>query len=813
MPVIPPQIGAAVCGGLASFAVPEIVKRVRYVCNKLCEIRRKVEEDVETWGGGAAMPRDEAARMRKLKELGVLDTNDNEERFDDITRIVSAILGVPIVLISLVAEDRQWFKSRTGLGATSTGRDPSFCAWTFIPKAPRMLIVPDAKTDSRFAKNPLVTGDPFIRFYAGCPLVTAEGYRLGAFCIIDRVPRVITTSQQQIVINFAELISRQLEKERLDQSPYEEDLHDFGKVLTSQDFEGGALRADRVRESLSEPVLLVSMSCDDSYWPILYANEEWYKLTKFPKNNDKGYMSYFPGSNTHFLQCLEPLNVAGSGSLNELFGSFIGDGFCFGLSCETRTAEKIKFTCRCQPADKPLDANAEAIQIVRDPESGAVVGPEDHSHNRLYFVIMTRLKSPPKSSRSHEDNRSLSSAVSSSDKSVHPQSPPSHWNSSNADTEILEQPSTMAGKTLQSLESIRAPSTPFSDVRLIKIIGKGSFAKVFYGLWIGQPVAVKVASWTKTCSGEARPIFEAALSQELSHPNLVQTFKHSSVLTGRKGEVVVQTDGVMSMRNSEGVSPAQALSAEVGDHFETWITQEWCDMGSLRAHVERTPPMKRHGWSEVVGICVDISSAVTYMHGRGIIHGDLTANNVLLTCKPSCTKGYICKVSDFGLSRILEGDNESILTQQIGTVTFMPPELFTTQGSKLTRAADVYAMGIMMWHVFTGEVPYKSLTPPQVIVQVAQGQGLELPASAAPIYATLYKQCIDRSPESRPSMEVVNGRLIDFSMSMTQSQTPKLKTNSDSSEDGRKRLKVKKVASSKARQARSPQNQTPPPAA
>merc|ERR1719399_1452845 len=110
---------------------------------------------------------------------------------------------------------------------------------------------------------------------------------------------------------------------------------------------------------------------------------------------------------------------------------------------------------------------------------------------------------------------------------------------------------------MESLNSIRPEKTPFSDVRLVRMIGRGSFAQVFYGLWIGQPVAVKVARWTKTHPGEARPIFEGALSVELSHPNLVQTYKHSSVLVCKADEML---DTHTVSNASSAISTAEALS-------------------------------------------------------------------------------------------------------------------------------------------------------------------------------------------------------------------------------------------------------------
>jgi PAS domain S-box-containing protein len=135
----------------------------------------------------APIPVEEMERVALLHQFQILDT-DREESFDRLTRLASLITGAPIALISLVDADRQWFKSRHGLEAEQTSRDISFCGHAILTD--EITVIPDAAVDDRFADNPLVTGDPFIRFYAGVPLIAREGYRLGTLCVIDTEPRV-----------------------------------------------------------------------------------------------------------------------------------------------------------------------------------------------------------------------------------------------------------------------------------------------------------------------------------------------------------------------------------------------------------------------------------------------------------------------------------------------------------------------------------------------------------------------------------------------------------------------------------------------
>jgi signal transduction histidine kinase/ActR/RegA family two-component response regulator len=152
----------------------------------------------------AAFPPDEAERLAALQTYEILDTAP-EEAFDELTRLAAQICGTPIVLVSLVDEDRQWFKSRMGLDADSTPRESSFCAHAILDQQ-HVLTVPDATKDPRFADNPLVTGDFHLRFYAGAPLVTPTGHALGAICAIDRVPRELDPAQREAL----QIIGRQI---------------------------------------------------------------------------------------------------------------------------------------------------------------------------------------------------------------------------------------------------------------------------------------------------------------------------------------------------------------------------------------------------------------------------------------------------------------------------------------------------------------------------------------------------------------------------------------------------------------------------
>jgi GAF domain-containing protein len=149
----------------------------------------------------------EEQRLQQLRALEIVDTPESHS-FNRICALAQEYFRVPIVFISFVDEDRQWFKARCGISASGSSREAALCNYTILQDD--LFIVQDTHADTRFSQNPLVTGEPFIRFYAGAPIVFAPGVRVGSVCIVDRVPRTLNGNQRAFLKHLAEITVTEL---------------------------------------------------------------------------------------------------------------------------------------------------------------------------------------------------------------------------------------------------------------------------------------------------------------------------------------------------------------------------------------------------------------------------------------------------------------------------------------------------------------------------------------------------------------------------------------------------------------------------
>jgi serine/threonine protein kinase len=278
-----------------------------------------------------------------------------------------------------------------------------------------------------------------------------------------------------------------------------------------------------------------------------------------------------------------------------------------------------------------------------------------------------------------------------------------------------------------------AATSPFASPALKELVGRGSFGMVFRAAdESGKEFAIKVIDWRCQAFNtfKGTPDCESRLMEQLVHPNIVRSVKHYT------------TD--CSIRK------------------ETWIVQEWCNGGTLHSHCTRAKSLR-----ETAEVCADICAGGGYLHSMNVIHADLTANNVLMCVGDDCghQKGYMCKIADFGMARVLS-ESPYLMSSQLGTVTHMPPELFEIDDdnsrNRLSMKMDVYALGILIYQVFLGEVPYKGKSTQRVAIEVSSGKIVKLPPTAPPQLVDVFNRCTSAKSQHRPTFVELQDAFIDM---------------------------------------------------
>jgi len=739
---------------------------------------------------------DESARLQRLCELQALGL-ESGHLLDEITSVLGWLCNMPVVLVSLVTAKKLCFASRFGLeGRQAPREEHSLCAWCISPWKPEVLVVEDASKDGRTCRSGIVAGPPHVRFYAGCPLQTSDGFPLGTLCLIDQVPRSISVGISQLLVNFAEIVSRNLEKFDLEsvelpsqRVPVDDNQEEIPQEPPKREsFQRGPLRLDRVCKSFGDAHLMVLASPHTTKWPVLWTDGRWQKLTNTSvlppsKLGESACMDtrlQFWDVATWIDDCGVDEQRGGVRRPDAYFAEQIQDGAVFRLPVLLKSVSEpngIEAVARCVPADLPLDTNAAAIAVEPTPESTAS-GAENwriEEGYKLYFFVIRPCEEPKK--------RKL--------------------------------------QAISELSVREASTTLLKDVELKQLVGSGSFGKVYLGDWIGAQVAVKVLHRVPH-SNQPGSAFEACLSSALWHPNIVQTFEHCT------REVVTEPDETVARL----IGLSKDKKAESLRMYETMIVQDWCDGGTLSKRIEERHPLGPcgGGFAELVADVSDIASALAYMHDRDIVHGDLSANNVLLATRPTA-RGHVCKVCDFGLARAVggeaavlrklaaaqatapceeaslptllggqwkqtKGDEKHIFdpkatarfpienadaafvrgfspasepesepiadkerqkaavisTQSLGTVQYMPPEMLSISTEPaLSAKVDMYSLGIIAWQLATGKVPWEGCSPPQVVIRINRGKRLTLTEEEAPAdIVEVVDKCTAREPDDRP---------------------------------------------------------------
>ncbi|KAL4854405.1 putative serine/threonine-protein kinase SIS8 [Chlorella vulgaris] len=713
---------------------------------------------------GAPRPANEAERVGLLRALGVLDSEQGPDPFDSITKLLCGVFGVPISLVSLVDSERQWFKSVQGLGTCmQTGREESFCAWTLLPETPYVLIVEDALEDKRFRSNPLVVGPPHIRFYAGAPLISsASGYRYGTLCVIDTKPhREFAAEAYNLLIQFSELCVREIEKDKLtmlqkmvQQSGTISDgiltpLDSLRSSATPSATAASSLAAvdrrsdnaphhglTRAADCFREAVMLVDVSIPQ--WTVLYTNDAFTAVSGVSRHKAVAQS---------FWELFSAPGMSADSFASECDAS---EPFTLAVGVQTnagqRHSPKLAIIDFRPGSTGQLGGHSQSVGIPATAPLSASKTSRQSATPRYYFGIL-RMDTASKQAASP-------SAVASP---VQPlaQLEPATQNAADRCNTRASLDSQRSHTGLASFK--RAMPSAFTDVRLGSLIGRGAYGRVYRASWNGTTVAVKVIETTEvlgdgSVAGKSG-IFEAVLATNLSHPNIVHTYQYAfRPVTAEELEVERESGNSGVSGSSMGVAQQGKVATEV------WLVSEFCNRGPLLTAIERgaflTQPSSQYGQPNLISVLQtlqEIAAALQYLHRNDVMHGDLTGGNVLLTVSDKDTRGFTAKVVDFGLSRVCSEDY--LRTRTLGCAEYMPPELITE--GILTKAADVYAFGVITWEIYVGRRAWEGLKPTEVLRKVASNTRLEFPAQTPHRLKVLGERCMEYAPSARPTMEEV----------------------------------------------------------
>lgn len=878
----------------------------------------------------------ETERLATLKSLGMIDRHP-EPRFDSITKIMKTVFQTPLSAVTLIGDDVIHFHSRAGEWASQAPRKGSFCDCVLERRCPRMLIVEDALEDARFANNRYVTGPPNIRFYCGAPLVGSTGHRYGTLCLVDFVPRRFTAEQYLLLSHFAELVTRELERDYVVQhgnTKLRAALHSANATT------GHVLRA---MDALDEAIMMTDISQPD--WPVLYSNSAWGKATGTTphSNNPDNSSPEDPSKPTPLFWEVFNMKALDIGDVATAMAA-ARTGQAFTLTVRSPVHEGHAITLRFKPSSEPGrlgaapmpqvalpsgigldwmtapqpdgegeaaplpppqlgrvqtiapnlgDAKRAALAAALSAVSGSAINPAltgtdsiadassaaaavaDTMQDQLqqeqegpvyYLCVILRqgpLPPPPRQfpvspfamvASADEANNALGRFMnnnnfsesnghrSTSTSSSRPLSPAPSCSSpeqiaaelacavpvwDSVDSQDLPVHKRLGRSSLRRAVSIGMlqtdqssgawgltdrPPASLGGLCLGAMIGSGRGGRCYRGSWRTYPVAVKIVDlWEESVDGGASPStstssappspavpdymepFGRALAGLPSHPNLVPVH-HSSIVTAPSG-----------------------LPDRV--HLQIWLVEEYCNRGGLGDAID-TGLLRRKGGGKgadpltVLLTARDIATGVHYLHLSGIVHGNLTGNNVLLNGDRADThRGWRALVDGYALAASRanshptgdhigtapsnasdSGSSSAIVitsrdgSQHSGRIAenaanngwygaqpqhrighrkfkslhgpsspaHLPPEVLL--GAAVCESTDAYSMGVLIWELWSGRRAWRTLGPLAVVRAVAvQGCQLPVPRDAPPALADLMQRCLSEDADARPSFaEIVN---------------------------------------------------------
>ena len=833
----------------------------------------------------------ESQRLALLQSFSVLQTKP-EPRFDCITRLMTSIFQAPVALVSLSGSEQLWFKSVAGPFGSCLDRRGSFCDIVLVPDEPEVCVLEDLSNDSRFAQHPNVAGAPFLRFYAGAPLVGSSGHRYGTLCVLDVRPRSFPASLINTLVNFAELVTRELE---------------LGAV-TKNDALLPKEMVHLVRSSLAyeDPVALIDISNRKENWYVLYCNAAWGREAAVPSYTACCCIDYSTCYNTSSSGSSSSSSNASSARSSASTGTEDSPAPKAASTANTNTNTKVGFWDLFEvTTDHPDDVKqmievatkgvrpfklrvrrkgplgalvGEMVVVFRPasdvlttkvpvgipgfmPFSGSAVGGGElggsggggggsggggdearyggaqglaeeasvmfngKSKANLWFASLrsnttttsttkTAMTNTPSRSRGnsldekrqrqqqpkqqlrrqsddsadgvidHNDRQISVSTIDTTDDKT-----PTYSLSSAVDTPPHSTPSTPPPPSTTTKEQQQPTSCPsinlpppsphellpygmilparYHDMLLGPLLGIGAYGRVHRGVWKNHLVAVKLIEipvGSPHWNSIERAVAEGAISIDLHHPNIVPTvdFCHS--------RRAIQPDLSSFVFGSDWAvhsSPTDEMNC-------VWIVQEFCNHGKLADALDRgwlrtapslQAPIHLHTYLSTAS---DIANGLVFLHAKGIVHGDLTYNNVLLSSKTSVSTStsphssssmrggigmhascpWVAKIGDFGLARLVVEDVLNA-TRHYGTLSHCAPEALM-EGA-ISPKIDIYSLGVLLWEMWTGVRAWCGQMPGQIVVAVTQGNGLKgMPGDAPEALQSLVARCLSMDPAQRP---------------------------------------------------------------
>lgn len=559
---------------------------------------------------GARLPWNERDRLSHLRSFDLLDTKA-EGCFDDITQLLCSIFHAPIALVSLVDKERQWFKSVQGLEARETDRRSSFCAWTLLPVNPEVLVVEDALEDGRFKNNPLVEGPPYIRFYAGAPLVASNGLRLGSLCIIDKVPRQLSAESCALLCNFAEMVVREIERDKVP-APVQPEV----TVLPSgNSVSGGSIRGTNASK---EGVFCCDTS--DPKWRILFMNDAAALMAGIGRKQAMGMgvweLFQTPGR--------EQAESAAAWTLTAQKGV---DFSLTAVSTKAASPEQVALVFRPATSDN-FDQHMPQIGIPGFVQSARA------ENTQIYFAF---IKKRPKQVHAMEER------PFGADRVMLPRRSPF--------SDVKLGP--FIGKGSFSRVFRATYQEAVCAVKVIEMTGKeimdevGQLLEATAGMDLAHPNVMQTYKYGTQ---------EAMVAQEHDDESFM-------------------TDEEAAQSRAGGGTPLGPKPLEtwlVLEFCNKGSLQDCIDRGFFVKTLREVSSEQQPGLWAVLTTAWEVAGAMSYLHSLDLVHGDLIGNNILLCSSTKDARGFTVKIADFGLSRTLIKSQQ---TQTYGTVTHMPPEL------------------------------------------------------------------------------------------------------------------------------------------